>query len=287
MSWSVPSGAERQPDDREGRSDTGETTAAFSWKGDYDDLATAAHALVKGDEIDAGWIYSSHDLRRVPGDLGVLTLNCVPDPGTEGGDDEQGEEGEEKPLKDLWGLKSVRNDVSIMAYCGSGENNPKRALIEAWMKEPDGELAKDYQYKAEDGRIVELTQDAATMDLIAKIEKGIESVIRFYPVVTRTRTYANCPPKCLENLGLIDTPPAPGADAKTPNGLAQAIADYQWLKVQDDAQEQPDGNFDRIESWMGILKTDGNNNSPWDADLYGANRWPMPYDHGANQGIGE
>ena len=38
--------------------------------------------------------------------------------------------------------------------------------------------------------------------------------------------------------------------------------------------ELPDGKWTRTESWMGIPAVDG---SGWDADLYGANRWPMPY----------
>jgi len=95
--------------------------------------------------------------------------------------------------------------------------------------------------------------------------------------VTRTRTYADCPPACLENVGFIDTPPAPSGTAKKPSGLATAVNAHQWLKVQDDAQEQTDGNWTRTESWMGIAKSDSNNNSPWDENLYGANRWPMPY----------
>ena len=118
----------------------------------------------------------------------------------------------------------------------------------------------------------------ATVALINKIRNGVEAVIRFYPVVTRTRTYADCPPACLENVGFIDTPPVPTGTAKNPSGLTTAVAAHQWLKVQDDAQEQPDGNWTRTESWMGIAKSDNPDDSPWDADLYGANRWPMPYE---------
>ena len=170
-----------------------------------------------------------------------------------------------------------------MAYCGDGENEPNRALIEAWMKEPDGNLAKAHQFQKPDGEIVELTTDAATMDLVQKIEKGIESVIRFYPVVTRTRTYADCPPACLEKVGFVDTPPAPTGTAKNPTGISTAVSAHQWLKIQDDAQEQPDSKWTRTESWMGIAKSDANDNAPWDADLYGTagstQRWKMPHNH--------
>ena len=258
-----------------GCDDTGNLKKSFSWKGPYTDLETAGKGIAKGDVVASGWVASSWSVRRTPGDYGVLTIECTPPDPTSG----SGSSTVVEPLKDIWSIKSVRNDVSIMAYCGSGENEPNRALIEAWMKEPDGELAKKHQFKKPDGEIVQLTDDAATMDLVQKIEKGIEAVIRFYPVVTRTRTYADCPPACLENIGFIDTPPVPAGTAKKPTGIGAAVNAHQWLKVQDDSQEQPDGKWTRTESWMGIAKSDSTDNSPWDADLYGANRWPMPYNH--------
>ena len=280
MTWSAPTGAVLQPDENVGRSQQGDKTRQVAYKGDFDDLESAADELEAGDEIVTGWVYSSHDLRRVAADLGVLTINCIPKSAT--GEGEGGSAGEVQPLKDIWSIRSVRNDVSIMAYCGDGENEPNRAMIEAWMKEPDGKLAKLHQFRRPDGEIEQLTTDAATMDLVAKIEKGIESVIRFYPVVTRTRTYAECPPACLENVGYIDTPPAPSGTAKKPTGIGTAVSAHQWLKVQDDAQVQTDGKWTRTESWWGIAMTDDPNNAPWDADLYGSRRWSMPYNHQTN-----
>lgn len=275
MSWTIPSGAYQQPDENVGRSQQGDDTRSISFKGPFAALESAASALQPGDIIVTGWVYSSHDLRRVPGNLGVLTINCVPKSATGGG--EGGGSSEVQPLKDIWSIQSVRNDVSILAYCGPSEGaNPNRAMIEAWMKEPDGALAKQWEFQKSDGSIEELT--GASLALAEKIAKGVEAVIRFYPVVTRTRTYADCPPACLEKVGFIDTPPAPAGTAKKPTGLSTAIAAHQWLKVRDDAQEQTDGKWTRTESWMGIAKTDDPNDSPWDADLYGANRWSMPYE---------
>ena len=280
MSWTVPTGAVQQPEENVGRSQQGDKTRQIAYKGPYAALESAGDALTTDDVIVTGWKYSSHDVRRVPGGLGVLTINCIPVSPTSGAGTEQSPTVIE-PLKDIWSIRSVRNDVSIMAYCGDGENEPNRALIEAWMKEPDGALAKNHQFRKPDGEIVQLTTEAATMDLVAKIEKGIESVIRFYPVVTRTRTYAECPPECLKKVGFIDDPPAPTGTAKKPSGLATQVALHQWLKVQDDAQELQDGKWTRTESWWGIKKTDDANSAPWDADLYGANRWSMPYNHQA------
>ena len=277
--FTPPSTAVLQPDETAGCDDTGNLKKSFSWKGPYTDLETAGKGIAKGDVVASGWVASSWSVRRTPGDYGVLTIECTPPDPTSG----SGSSTVVEPLKDIWSIKSVRNDVSIMAYCGSGENEPNRALIEAWMKEPDGELAKKHQFQKPDGEIVQLTDDAATMDLVQKIEKGIEAVIRFYPVVTRTRTYADCPPACLEKVGFVDTPPAPSGTAKKPTGIGVAVSAHQWLKVRDDAQEQSDGKWTRTESWMGIAKSDANNGAPWDADLYGTEestqRWSMPYNH--------
>ncbi len=276
MSWNLPSGAYQYPDENDGRSPQGDKTHSFSFKGLYDALQTAANALQKGDVIVTGWVYSSHELRRAPGDLGVLTISCTPPNPTSGSGTEQDPIVAE-PLKDKWSIHSVRNDVSVLAYCGESEGaNPNRAMIEAWMKEPDGQLAKQWKFQKSDGTIEELT--GASLAVAKKIAKGIEAVIRFFPVVTRTRTYAECPPACLENVGFIDTPPAPAGTAKKPSGLANAVNRHQWLKVKDDADELDNSNWTRTEAWWGIPKTDDPNNSPWDADLYGANRWPMPYE---------
>ena len=278
--FTPPTGAVAQPDEMAGCDDTGNLKKSFSWKGPYTDLETAGKGIAKGDVVATGWVASSWSVRRTPGDYGVLTVECTPPDPTSGSGTEEDPTVVE-PLKDIWSIKSVRNDVSIMAYCGPSPGaNPQRALIEAWMKEPDGDLAENLQFRKSDGTVFDISNSEypATVALIGKIRKGIEAVIRFYPVVTRTRTYADCPPACLENIGVIDTPPAPAGTAKKPSGLATAVNAHQWLKVQDDAQEQTDGKWTRTESWMGIAKSDNPDDSPWDADLYGANRWPMPYE---------
>ena len=277
--FTPPTTAVAQPDETAGRDDAGNLKKSFSWKGPYTDLETAGQGIAKGDVVATGWVASSWSVRRTPGDYGVLTVECTPPDPTSGSGTEEDPTVVE-PLKDIWSIKSVRNDVSIMAYCGlSPMGNPQRALIEAWMKEPDGDLAENLQFRKSDGTVFDISNSEypATVALIGKIRKGIEAVIRFYPVVTRTRTYADCPPACLENIGFIDTPPAPAGTAKKPTGIGAAVAAHQWLKVQDDAQEQTDGQWTRTESWMGIAKSDNPDDSPWDPDLYGANRWPMPY----------
>ena len=64
MAWNVPATATRQHDESEGRSDSGDKTHSVSYKGPYPDLQTAADALETSDQIDTGWYYASHELRR-------------------------------------------------------------------------------------------------------------------------------------------------------------------------------------------------------------------------------
>lgn len=272
MAIAIPEGCWVQKDVTKGVDENGNATLRYPIKGGYDALEGLMATLTKSTVVVTGFLASTWELQRVPSGGGLLTINCVADAGSFQPDPEKPET-EPKPLDDIWTLRGVRNDVSILAYCGPSEgNNPSRLRLECWMKESDKTLADNDSYRAADGRVIPLL--AADKAIAAKIRKGIESVIRFYPVVTRTRVYADCPPKCLENLGLKDTPPAPAGDAKKPSGLATAVEAYDWLKMQDDAIEQTDGKWSRVESWWGVTPNDGG----WDDDLYGANRWPMPYE---------
>lgn len=234
----------------------------------YEALETAAAAFKKGDVVESGWILDSWTLEGVPGGGGLLTISCVPD-------DSGGSGGTQKALKAVWTCKSVRNDVAWTAYCGiSPGGNPNRFDLEMWMKETDAELAKAFKYKDDKGTEHELS--SPSKKLATKINKGVESVIRFYPVLTCTSTWSRIPGTFMEDLGFVDTPGAPSADETlAPSNLSTIINANEWLKVQDDVAELPDGKFSRAESWMGIKKVQGQ--TAFDPDLYGANRWPMPY----------
>lgn len=236
----------------------------------YDALETAAAALEKGDAVVSGWLLGSWSLEGVPGGGGILTITCVPD--------DSGSNGTQTALKAVWTCKSVRNDVAWTAYCGASPGgNPNRVDIEMWMKETDAELAKAYKYKDDMGTEHELSEPSR--NLAAKIDKGVESVIRFYPVLTCTSTWSRIPGTFMENLGFVDTPGAPLAnETLAPSNLSTIIDDHEWLKVQDDVAELPDGKFSRTESWMGIKKTDAQSGTTaFDPDLYGPNRWSMPF----------
>lgn len=280
MSWTLGN-AILQPGDVKSHEGSGDGRTLI-FKDVYTDLETKRLALAEGDVIETGWVAKTWSLRPVPGGYGELTINCVPpNPTHGGGGGGGGGEVVTDPLTDIWSIKGCRNDVSLLAYCGPSVGaNPLRDQIENWLKETDKDLAAAYSYKDDKGKVVELTE--ASKALAAKFAKGAQSVMRFYPIVTRKRTYADVPPACLEKLGFIDTPSYSGTTSpvtkkKVPNGLSTAINAHQWLKCQDDADENTDGKWVRTESWMGIPKTDDPNNAPWDADFYGDNRWAMPY----------
>lgn len=289
MAIAIPSGCWRQPGEQEGVDANGNKTLAYILKGGYNSLKTLLGTLAAGDEIISGWVMSTASLARSPGDTGVLTINCVPQDTVEA--ETEGDEPVQKALDETWTLRSVRNDMSILAYCGTGANTACRDWIEAWQKEPDGKLASQNSFSKSDGTVFVIdpassdssiqNRALSTIDVIEKIRKGIDSVMRFYPMLTKTSTYTTPPKTIYENLAKIDTP-AIGTSAtvekiRKPGNLSSIISAHTWLKCQDDCALTGDGKYQRIESWMGILSADGG----WDVNLYGTgnDRWPMPYIH--------
>ena len=288
MAITVPTGCYRQPTESQGKDTEGNKTFQYVLKGPHLTLETLLDTLDKGDEIVPGWLMQAAQLSRNPGDLGTLTITCTEDDSVT---DDETQQTSQIALDETWSLRSVRNDMSILAYCGSGQGTPCREWIEAWQKEPDGKLAAHNQFRLADDTVFTIdvaSEDSATqnralstLDLIEKIRKGIDSVMRFYPMLTKTTTYANPPAKVYENLAHIDTP-AVGTTATTknlkkPGNLDAIIGAHAWLKCQDDCTQTGDGKYQRVESWMGILSADGG----WDVNLYGGtgDRWPMPYIH--------
>ena len=270
MSFSLPSGCYYQQTSREGYDAANGDYSQVEIKGSYAALKTALNALRTGDRIGIYGKARAWDLQSSNG-AGILSITCSKAQ-DDGGDDDTA-----KLKKEVWSIRSVRNDCSILQYCGESNTNPNRAEIECWMREPDGEVAGAFKYKNGDGEEVSLS--APSRVLANKIARGVDSVIRFYAVLTRRRTYDQAPPACLENLGLIDTPTGyGGSTAIKPSGLAAAIQARTWLKVQDDADEQSNGDWVRTESWMGIIA--GEESRGWDPNFYSPDsntRWPIPY----------
>lgn len=281
----TPSGCYRQPTEGRGEGENGARTETIVYKGLYATLKTYTDSLHGGDTIETDYIVTTWQLQRGNGGTGVLTVNCLPKDARTAGDDTPGQETspEQKPIKDVWSVHNVRNDKNVLAYCGDSPGaNALRTQVERWMKETDGDLAEAYSYREPDGSVTVLTENS--QQIAALIAAGVESVIRFYPVVTRRRTYSEPPDDCLDNIGFKDTPPVGGSslspNVKKPSKLADRIDEYDWLKMQDDVEEQSDNTFVRTESWWGVKASDGG----WKDELYGANRWSMPADFTGGNG---
>lgn len=284
MAITIPTGCYRQMNETEGVDANGNETFAYVLKGPHGALKTLMDTLDPGDEVITGWVAQSWQLAHNPGDTGTLTITCVPTDSVTSGEGAE-QTTSQVALEETWQLKSCRNDVSILGYCGTGNSNPSREHIEAWAKEPDGELAAADSYRKPDGTVFPPddgsgtdTRWTASLEVIAKMRKGIESVMRFYPMLIKTRVYSTPPATVYENLAYIDTPASTGSSKKheAPGNLAAIIAANEWLKCQDDCAKRADGKFERIEAWIGCPAAQGG----WDQNLYGStNRWPMPYSH--------
>lgn len=257
----VPASAVEQPAEGQALTEAGDRTFTRSFKGPYAALKALADGTSNGDTL-GGRTVRGHSLARCPGDYGVLTFTLLKDAGEAAG--------LPKALRAAWTCRSVRNDVSVLAYCGGAAS---RVALELWMKEADADLADANQYHRTETETDTLnSQEQAIAD---KVRRGVESVIRFYPVLTCTSTWSRIPRTFMEHLGYVDSPAAPAADeTHAPSNLASVISSHSWLKCQDDVGETGDGKWQLTESWMGIPKADGA--AGWDADLYGSNRWPMP-----------
>lgn len=289
----INSNLKLQPTDQATVGEDGVSTIVIEWKGLYADAKATADTISIGDDLPtnaaddgytpsdtlyAGYKVASHCIRRGNGDTAVLSVTCKKADATS-----TSQSGTSAvPFRTVYSVKSVRNDVSVLAYCSDSPSGPNRAAVERWMREPDAKLAANFKYTDTDGSVVDMTDDPLlknTVPLIRKIKKGVERVIRFYPQLTIKRQYYAPPPDTFDKLSFIDTPPAPsGEKTLAPSGISTLISAHQWLKVQDDCDEQQNSTWMRTESWIGILKASDPNGSPWDPDLYGTNRWQMPHD---------
>lgn len=216
-------------------------------KGLYADQLVETAARPRGTLV-AGYGYVlSWSLNRVNGDIGVATYQLAAQTS------EQWQSNE--ALSDLWALKHMRVEIPVERYGGPSEvNNASLYDLARWQTEPDKALYSAYKYKGKGNTVVELT--AYTIKLADKIKAGHESVVRHFPVVTRTRIYAN--------------PPTTGVGADidhidSPGEYASAAA--AWLKIQDDIAGSADGNHTRVEGWQGA--------ETWDENFYGETptRW--------------
>jgi hypothetical protein len=228
-------------------SSNGKKLRTLVTKGAYADQLAAANARPRGTFITGYGYVLSWNLNRVPGNNGVCTYQLAAQNAAEWENNSE--------LSDVTALKYMRMEIPVERYGGPSEGaNAKLYDLARWQTEPNRTLYVAYQYETELHAII--TLDARTQLLAKKIQLGHEVVVRHFPVVIRTRTYANPPAAGIgASIDYIETPPAYSSAAPA------------WLKTQDDIAEGADGIFSRVESWQGA--------EYWDLNFYGsgAQRW--------------
>lgn len=275
---SIPSSAIRQQDDQKTLDQSGAEGFSAAWKDGYSTLH--ALAVKQNDTIvldSLTYTVRTASLRRLPGDVGLLVLSLAPPGGTSG----EGQSQAQRAKRELWQCHSVRNDRSILCFCGDGQYDANRAWIECWQKEADADVAAGDGYTKPDGTIAQLSSHlfhTATAHVIAKLKRGVDTVISFYPMLTRKRQFSDPPDAVMVNLGRIDTvSTSSNAEVvKAPKNLASIVSSHVWLKIQDDLDELSNGDYLQTESWIGAAS--------WDEDLYGADgtRWTIPHAAGTS-----
>ena len=240
-------------------------------KGSYATLLLEAEGLYVGQSHDYGTAQSpdvrhvvSWDLKRTNAGLGILTVNLGPS--ADNADPDPGDDEPDNIVSEKWSIKNVQQQLPLSRFYANGTwslSAPDGHELALWRQEPRKELYDAYQFLAPDGNVYELTSGGK---LVAdKYKNGIESVMRFYPVVTRTITYKRgmnddriAALKIGEKLAHIQAP-----------GKTFGLTPGTWLCIQDEAELAADGTFVRTTGWMGCKSLD--------TDLYGdTDRWePM------------
>lgn len=115
-----------------------------------------------------------------------------------------------------------------------------------WRDCPDPDLKLHWYYLDAAGDEQQLTDTEIIW--AKKILRGVETFKDFVPVIRRRRAYNGAP--TTSACGTIDTPPlsVDGVDS--------------YLKTADDATEDDNGNWTRVEEWTGA-------SGEWDPDIYG------------------
>lgn len=259
----------------------GAQTYTQTKKGNYNTLLSLAQTYVIGTTsitIGSGQTalvlpLTSWNLTRLNAGLGLLRE-------TYGKEETNDSTGEATVLSTKWSMKHTQRLVSLMVVTGASASMPKCGNLLAWRREPDPVLYDAFQYHNQAGAVLTLSSSGSPSEqaVAAKVQKGVDSAMRFYPTVQRIRLYtrgklsrttgtgeqAVTTEQVGAKLAHIDTPGSPwDNDVTFGNPPTPAV----WLKIGDDVAVNDDGTQTRTESWIGAKS--------WDADLYGPDgtRW--------------
>jgi hypothetical protein len=147
-------------------------------------------------------------------------------------------------LREKWEIDSAQIEMPLASHPAIAEFEGAADELEMWRNEPDRALKKAFKYD-DGGTEKELTGMVKTF--AQKILKGVESYLRFNPVISKTGVYDGRPATAAP--GYIGTPTV-------------SVAGFQYLKTADRVVQNDDRTWTRTEQWTGALE--------WDTDLYTA-----------------
>ena len=236
--------APRETHDSQGYSVSDRRRKTFRYNGAHASLL--ARLPEKGDTWTAGWSVVSAELRRLPGGMGEMTVQCVR---KQSSGSPQGGGGGARRTVEIE-MAQVETDIRSLLDHSSYVNN-----LAAW-EAADPVLKQDFKYINPNGGEETLTGQALTV--ARHILSGIESFLRFHPVVTATTVYEDRPGK-----GKIDYT----ALGRVSSGPSEAPSGFRYLKAGDHLTENTDGTWTRVERWIGAEK--------WSSFLYDGGNWNL------------
>ena len=182
-----------------------------------------------------GRVVVSAQLRPLRGGMGRLSVTTVLGKAEDAP--------EEEALREVVEIEMAQTERDVRTLLG-GDGEAAKALA-AWDDAPAA-LRAELKYEDADG--AEKALEGRALSVARLILAGIESVLRFHPVVTRTTWFDEEPETEVEGLGEVGSEPQ------------GAPAGYEYLKTGDHWTQQRDSTWTRVEQWTGA-KT-------WNGSLY-------------------
>jgi hypothetical protein len=259
----IPTGCYEQPEKTLVNAG-GAKTITRKFRGPHSSLVTFANGYSIGNTEHDGLPLQSVRLAREVGDpnLGTLDLTFAKP------NQDQGGSNTATVIGVTWQLRHTQKMVSVYRYCGDSQGaSANRGRIEQWRKGTDAYLYQNFQWRDKVGAVHTLT--GRDQMLAAKFRAGFETVMRFYPTITKTTIYTHGKIEGVgDGLAHINSKATMGA----PSGWGDSAA--AWLKVGDDlSYDSSTGKQTRTEAWLGEESFDANFYGEENSQNPDAGRW--------------
>lgn len=162
---------------------------------------------------------------------------------------------DEEPLATTFQMSMAQYEYPLERLFLSSETTGDSGAwaFESWKNMTDLKHKRDYKYLSDMSQTgaIYTSLNGKAKDLAELYIGGTESFLRFYPQITRQRTWDEKKENNLEStaLGKIDTTPNDTQKFKILEEFQSS--NYQWLKTGFDWAENQDGSWTLTESWLG------------------------------------